>query len=169
MMRARAVTLVELAAVIAITLILTASAVAGLVGMQQWQRAAALRRVQADLAHARDLAILSSRRTLIVLHASPPSYEVQQEADPGSGAISGSALTHPLTGEPWVVAPQDLGGGLTLAWTIPGGATSFGFAADGRPVSAAGVPLAADVQATANNGAEVIVRDGSGVSEVNWP
>ena len=81
----RGFTLVELVMVIVLTLILTSVSIKGLQGITAWRSAAAVQRVQADVLYARNQALLSTRRTVCVFDPSSHTYEIQQEAAPGSG------------------------------------------------------------------------------------
>jgi prepilin-type N-terminal cleavage/methylation domain-containing protein len=159
-------TLTELVMVIVLTLILAAASIAGLQGIGTWRSAAAVRRVQADVFYARNLALLSSRRTLCVFHTGSDTYEVQQEASPASGSISAAVIDHPLTGEPWQVALPDLCAGLGIS-SAP--TPTFGFGIDGCPVSMSGSRISSDIDVTFNTGATLTVIAGSGLSEVSWP
>jgi len=164
----RGVTLVELVLVIVLTLILAAVAIGGFTGMQTWRAAAAARRTHADLTFARDLALLSSRRTLFVFGKSGESYEIQQEAVPSSGRIAGSVLEHPLTGQAWTVSLDELSAGLRVATGgLPEG--GLGFGSDGMPLTDAGKPTRDDVVVRFNSGAQIVIESGTGIGNLSWP
>jgi Tfp pilus assembly protein FimT len=167
--RARAVTLVELVLVIVLTLILASVAIGGLKGVQTWRAAAATRRVQADLTYARDLAMISSRRTLCTFDSSAGSYEIRQEAAPTHGLIIGSLVQHPLTGQPWSVLLADLGGAIAIDAVSGVSDESLGFGGDGMPLDASGQPVTGNVTVELSNGAEIVIHRGSGLNEVVWP
>ena len=166
MTRRRGFTLVEMVMVIVLTLILTSVSIKGLHGISTWRSSAAVQRVQADVLHARNQALLSARRTLCIFDLDSQTYEIQQEPTPASGSISAVLVDHPLTSEPWRVALQDLSGSLSIS-SAP--TATFGFDTDGMLVAASGTRLSSDVDVTFNNGATLTVFAGSGLSEVNWP
>ncbi len=169
MTRRSGFTLVELVLVISLTLVLTAGAISGLRGVDTWRASSAVRRVQTDLQYARDLAVLSARRTLCVFDLDSMTYEIRQEPTPGGGAISGNVLAHPLTEQPWEVAVSGLSGGLRITSVSTVDPPTFGFGADGRPLDPAGTALRKDVGIRFSNGAALSVRAGSGLCEVRWP
>lgn len=169
MKRAHGVTLVELVLVIVLTLILASAAIGGLKGVQTWRAAAAIRRIQADLTYTRNLAMISSRRTLCVFDSSGDSYEIRQEAVPSQGPISGSPVLHPLTGQPWSVALAELGGAVGINTVTGVSNESLGFGGDGMPLDALGQPAAGNVTVELSNGADIVVYRGSGLSEAVWP
>lgn len=166
MTRARGFTIVEMVMVIVLALILTAASIKGLQGIGAWRSAAAVQRVQADVLHARNRALLSARRTLCVFDTGSHAYEIQQEAAPASGAISATLIDHPLTDEPWQVTLQSLSGNLSIS-SAP--TPTFGFGADGIPVESSGTRFGSDIAVTFSNGATLTVFAGSGLSEVSWP
>ena len=165
----RAITLVELVVTISLTLILAAVSVGGLVGVQTWRAASAVRRVHADLSYARARAMLSSCRTLCTIDTGSQSYELRQEAQPGTGKIDGQLLTHPLREADWRVSLADLGGGLTMdkVQGLKGGALGFG--AEGLPLQASGQVITKDVHIRFSTGARIVVHGGSGFCELCWP
>ena len=169
MMRARALTLVELVVTISVMMILTAVSVSGLVGMRTWRAGAAVRRVHADLAYARARAMLSSRRTICEFDLKAQSYELQQEAKPVTGKISGSVLAHPLKDEDWRVTLAELGGGLTVSAISGASGDEVGFSPQGLPVNRSGKVITKDVQVRFSNGAQIVIHGGSGLCEVSWP
>lgn len=168
-MRHRAFTLVELVLVVSLTLILSAGALAGLRGAQEWRSAAAVRRLQADFTYARNAALLSGRRTLCVFDAANGTYEIQQEAGAGQGRITGATLTHPATGQPWRVALASLATGLQIDVSPATNRVSFGFDGTGMPVDRNGAALARDLTLTCTPGGVITLRAGSGLCEVSWP
>ena len=159
-------TLVEMVIVIVLTLILTAAAIHGLIGISEWRAAAAVRRVYADVLYARNRALLSGRRTLCVFDAGAGTYELRQESSPASGAISATVIDHPLSGQAWQVALGDLSGGLGIS-SAP--TPTFGFGSDGMPIDASGVLISGDIDLTFTSGATLTVLAGSGLPEVTWP
>jgi prepilin-type N-terminal cleavage/methylation domain-containing protein len=165
----RSFTLVESVLVLAISAILTAAALGGLQGVQSWRAAAAVRSVQNDVLSARQMALLSTRRTLCVFDLAQMNYEVQQESAPGSGAIVAAVIDHPLTREPWRVTLSDLAGGLGVSFNPVLSPTTFGFDAVGLPVTGAGSALGSDLVLTFTTGATLTLRAGSGLCEVTWP
>ncbi len=165
----RGFTLVESVLAIAISAILTAAALGGLRGVQTWRGAAAVRRVQSDLLSARQMAMLSTRRTLCVFDLAKMTYEVQQESSPGRGAIVATVIDHPLTSEPWRVTLGDLAAGLGVRFNPVLSPATFGFDAAGLPENTAGSVLAKDLVLTFTSGATLKLRAGSGLCEVNWP
>lgn len=168
-MRPRAFTLVELVLVISLTLILSAGALIGLRGTQNWRAAAAVRRLQADFTYARSAALLSGRRTLCAFDAGNGAYEIQQEASPGSGAITGVTLTHPATGQPWRVVLANLASGLQVDVSPATSRAFFGFEVTGMPVDSSGAALTRDLVLTCRPGGVLTLRAGSGLCEVSWP
>jgi prepilin-type N-terminal cleavage/methylation domain-containing protein len=168
-MRRRAFTLVECVMVIVLTLILTAAAIGGLRGTQTWRASAAVTRVQSDLLYARSAALLTGRRTLCVFDTALGTYELQQEASPGSGAVVGVVLEHPVTDSPWQVALGDLASGLTLSLPPALNPTEIGFDAAGMPINRAGAALSNDITITLGGAGTLTLRAGSGLCEVSWP
>ena len=169
MKRVRGVTLVELVLTISITLILSSVAIGGLVGVQSWRAASAVRRIHADLSYARASAMLSTRRTLCAFDLSKHSYELRQEPQPATGTINGKLMRRPLDDQPWRVKLADLGGDVRLV-DLPGSKkNAFGFGADGLPVQASGKLLGKDIRIRFTSGAEIVVRTGSGLCELVWP
>ena len=163
-----AFTLVEAALAITLTLILTAAAIGGLVGVQAWRGSSAVRRFQADLLYARDAALLSTRRVMCVLSAGT-SYQLQQESTPGTGNVVSAILQHPMTDQPWQVAFGSIASGLSLTVQPALNPTEFGFGTDGRLISRNGGAQPSDVVLTFNKGAVVTLRTGSGLCELRWP
>jgi Tfp pilus assembly protein FimT len=166
---ARGVTLVELVTVIVLTLVLTSVAIGGLVGMRTWRRAAAVRRIHADVLYARHLAMLSSRRTLCVFDTASQTYELRQEAAPASGVVAATVIEHPTSAGPWTVALADLAGDLRVVSVVGVSAATLGFGADGLPIESSGAWVGQDVRIDFDNGAAIEVRRGSGFAEVIWP
>lgn len=166
MTQRRSFTLTEMVLVIMLTLILTSLSIKGLRGVSAWRSAAAIQRVQSDVLHARNRALLSGRRTLCILELDSHTYEIQQETTPASGPISAAPIEHPLSREPWRVALRDLSSGLRIS-AAP--TPTFGFGVDGMPVGTSGAHLGSDIDVTFNNGATLTVLAGSGLSEVDWP
>jgi prepilin-type N-terminal cleavage/methylation domain-containing protein len=162
-----AFTLVELLVVITLTLILAGAAVGTLSGATTWRTRAGVRRIEADVACARSYALLTGCRTLWAYTTSTATYELQQEQAPRTGAISATVINHPLTSAAWRVRVSDLGG-LQISSFGSLGATSFGFGADGRPISTAGAVLSNNVDITFQNGTVLTIYAGSGVAEVTW-
>jgi len=169
MKRSCGLTLTETLLAVVLTVILAAVAVAGLTGVRTWREAHAVRRVQNDLAAARQRALWTGRRTLVVLDVDNNRYEVYQEATPGDGQIDGTLLTHPATGEDWIVPLAQLAGSLQFEAPDPGTPDRVGFDTFGLPVSEDGQALTQDVQWNLNNGASLWIRAGSGVCEATWP
>jgi len=162
----RSFTLVEMVLVIMLTLILTSLSIKGLRGVSAWRSASAIQRVQADILHARNQALLSGRRTVCILDLDSHTYEIQQETTPASGPISAAPIEHPLSREPWRVALQELSGGLRIS-AAP--TPTFGFGVDGMLVGTSGAHLSGDINVTFSNGATLTVLAGSGLPEVDWP
>ena len=158
-------TLVELVLVISLTMILASAALGGLRNMTRWRMSAAVGRVQSDLLYARDLAMLSARRTWCEFDLRGQAYELGQEPAPASGAIASKPIAHPLTGDTWRVTLAELADGLTVASDDP----EFGFAADGVPVDASGRWLGSSgAEVRFSNGATLTVAGGTGLPEVQW-
>jgi Tfp pilus assembly protein FimT len=162
----RAMTLMELVVVIVLTLILSATAIHGFSGLGEWRATAAVRRVHADVLHARQEALLSGRRTVCVFNPATDTYEIRQESSPGVGSISASVIDHPLTDAPWQVELSKMGGGVGIS-SAP--TPTFGFGSDGTPIDTSGARIKRDIGVTFSSGAKLIVRAGSGLSEVTWP
>lgn len=176
----RAVTLVELTLVIALTLILSAVAIGGLRGLRTWRAAAAVRRVQADLTFARNQALLSGRRTWCVFDLNSQSYELRQESQPGrdsprTAAQSWPLLEHPATGRPWRVGIAELASDLRVSAIAGVDDAQFGFGPDGLPMQTSGAAVRSDIELTFVGGstaapvASLAVRAGSGRVEALWP
>ena len=166
----RGVTLVELIVVISLTAILAGVSIRGFGGVQAWRAAAAAKRFHADCLHARNLAILSSRRTAIVIvDASGMVYQLQQEAAPAEGTLLTTPLTHPLTGQDWQVALGSLASGLSLQSNDgpPGGV--IGFDSDGLPIDANGALWNADVNLSLSSGVTIEIEQYTGIAELIWP
>ena len=169
MNRRSAFTLVELVAVIVLTMILTAASIEGLRGVSAWRTAAGIRRVEADLRYARDTALLSGRRTACVFDLTDQTYELRQETTPGTGSLSAAALDHPTTYQPWIVSIGDLASGLAIA-TLPNVQNSaIGFDGDGMPIRLTGARYSSNLSVNFNDGSSLCVYAGSGLSEVVWP
>jgi prepilin-type N-terminal cleavage/methylation domain-containing protein len=166
MMSRRGFTLVELVLVIVITLILTSTAIHGLAGVTDWRAAAAVRRAHADVTHARSQAMLTGRRTLCIFDADSSTYELRQEATPGSGPLAAEILDHPLSGQAWQVMLRDLSSGLEID-SAP--TPAFGFGRDGLPIDSSGAYLDDDIDITFSGGATLRVLAGSGLLEMSWP
>jgi Tfp pilus assembly protein FimT len=164
----RAFTLVEAVLVIVLTLILTSASIGGLVGVQNWRGNSAVRRFQADALYARNVAITSTRRVMCVI-STGTTYELQQEAAPGSGAVVATAMNHPLTDQAWRVNLGDLRSGLSVTVQPSLTPVEFGFNLDGRLIRRNGSVMQSDVVVTFNNGAVATLRAGSGLCEVQWP
>lgn len=165
----RGLTLVELVLTMAIALILATVAISGLVGVQSWRASSAVRRIGADLAYARATAMLSSCRTLCTFDLKAQRYTLEQESQPGTGKIAAQVLTHPLNDAPWNVSIADLGGGTHLNTLSGVSNNGLGFGADGCPLQPNGKPLTQDARLRFAGGVEIVVRGGSGVSEIIWP
>jgi prepilin-type N-terminal cleavage/methylation domain-containing protein len=166
----RGVTLVELVVVIVIAAILAGVSIRGLSGVQQWRAAAAAKRLQADCLHARNLAILSSRRTAIVIvDAGGMVYQLRQEATPSAGALLTTPLTHPITGQDWQVALGGLASGLSLLSNNGPSDGVIGFDADGMPIDANGALWNADVTLSLSSGATIKIEQQTGIAEMIWP
>ncbi len=155
--------------VITLTMILAAGAVSGLRGLDSWRASAAVRRIQADLAYARDVALLSARRTLCVIDLDKMTYEIQQEAVPSSAAIVASVIDHPLTKESWQVTLSELSRDLRINSVSGLDPPTIGFGSEGVLVNSSGKPLKKDVELTFSSGARLTLRAGSGLCEVRWP
>ena len=168
-MRRDGFTLVELVLVITLTFVLTAAAIAGLHGVQSWRASAGVRRIQSDIMYARNLALLSARRTLCVFDSQSTSYEIQQESSPGSGPLVASVIDHPLTDDPWQVTVQDLASGLAITSSLALDPPVFGFGSDGVLVDSSGSFISKDLEVAFNNGAKLAIYSGSGLCEVRWP
>jgi type II secretory pathway pseudopilin PulG len=81
-----AFTLVEAVLAITLTMILTAAAIGGLVGVQAWRGSSAVRRFEGELLYAHSAALLSTRRVMCVL-SNGTSYALQQETTPDTGSV----------------------------------------------------------------------------------
>ncbi|MGD8451488.1 MAG: type II secretion system protein [Phycisphaerae bacterium] len=165
----RALTMVELVLTMSIALVLATVAISGLVGVQSWRASTAVRRIGADLAYARATAMLSSCRTLCTFDVAGQQYTLEQEPQPASGKIAAKPLTHPLSDAPWQVSITDLGGGTHLDDVSGLAGSALGFGADGCPLQPDGKPLTKDARLRFAGGVEIVVRGGSGVSEIIWP
>ena len=164
----RAFTLVEAVLTITIALLLTGGAIGGLAGVQTWLGLSAVRRFQADMLYAHNAALLSNRRVMCVVSAGT-SYQLQQEATPGTGTVVSTVLQHPLTGQPWQVALGDLASGLSVTLQPTLTPAEFGFGADGRLIAHSGSVLTSDLVLTFSNQAVATLRTVSGLCEVQWP
>lgn len=166
MKRRTAFTLVELVLVIVLTAILAAGALGALRGLGRWRDAAALKRLVADLRHARSLAIFSGTRTMIVFDLNQQSWQLQRETAPASGAFRGSTITHPQTYRPWQVRLSDLAAGLRITSIDNAPRRRIGFDARGLPLDAGGALLRRSPVIRLNNGRSLTVYAGSGLCEV---
>lgn len=169
MTRARALTLVELVVTISVAGILIAASIGGLMGVQTWRAASAVRKIQADLSYARARAMLSERRTLCTFNTGAQRYELAQEPQPATGTIKAQIMPRPLDDEPWRVRLANLGGGIELKGLSGLNNGELGFAADGCPVGASGKPIGKDARIRFSSGAQIVVRAKSGLSEIIWP
>lgn len=167
--RRPAFTLVELVAVIVLTMILTAASIAGLRGVGEWRTAAAIRRVEADLRYARDAALLSGRRTACVFDLTDQAYELRQEDEPGNGTLNARLLDHPTTYRPWRVAVGDLAPGLSIAALPNVQNSAIGFDDFGLPIRLTGARYVGNVTVNFSDGTVMRVYAGSGLPEVVWP
>ncbi len=166
---ARAFTIVELVLVITVSVILSAVAIGGLLGYDSWRSAAAVKRIQADLLYARQLAMQSQRRTLCVFDTGAQTYALQQEATPGSGAVTGASLTHPLTEANWSVAMSGLSASLTVSSVSGASGNTFGFDANGMPIESTGAAVSGDVDVTFSDGVKLRVAQHTGIAEIIRP
>jgi len=166
MNRRTAFTLAELVTVIVLTTILSAGALAGLRGLGRWRDATAQRRLVADLRHARALAMLTGRRTMVVFDLASQSWRLEQEDQPAEGSFRGSTIIHPQSFQPWVVRLPDIASSLRIASLTNVSGGRIGFAADGLPIDAAGNRPRKSAVITLNNGRLVAVYAGSGFCEV---
>ncbi len=164
-----AFTLMEMVAVMTLSMILAGIAVGSLRGAGEWRSAAAVRRVRSDVLYARHLAVLSGRRTLCTFDAAKNTYELQQETTPSSGPIDASTLNHPLTNEPWLIDAQALAPGLGISKVPSAKGGAVGFSAAGMPIDLGGDVLGADQTVTFSSGAILTISAGSGICEVSWP
>lgn len=164
-----AFTLVELVAVIVLTLILTAASIHGLRGLGEWRTAAGIRRVEADLRYARDAALLSGRRTACVFDLSAQTYELRQEDEPGMGALSATVIDHPTTYLPWSVVVGELASGLAITSLSDSQSPAIGYDGEGLPIRLTGTRYSANITVNFNDGAVLRVYAGSGLPEVVWP
>ena len=165
-----AVTIVELVMVIIVTMILAGASIAGLNGVQSWRAAAAARRLHADFAYARNLAVLSSRRTaLAIVDKATLTYELRQEAVPATGALVASVLTHPATGKDWSVTLGGLASGLSLQSSDGPANDVIGFDADGLLIDSSGGQWNGDISLSLSSGATINLTQATGVAELVWP
>ena len=169
MNRRPAFTLVELVAVIVLTAILTAASIEGLRGLAQWRIASGIGRVEADVRYARDAALLSGRRTACVFDLSDQTYEVRQEDEPSTGAMTATVIDHPTTYQPWTVYVGDLASGLQISSVNNVSTPAIAFDGEGVPIQMTGTILTANATIDFSDGAVLRVYAGSGLSEVVWP
>ncbi len=166
----RGVTVVELVMVIVVTMILAGASIAGLNGVQAWRAAAAVKRLYADCGFARNLAMLSARRTaLVIVDEASMSYELRQEAAPGVGALVTTPLTHPVTGQDWRVVLGSVATGLSLLSSNGPAGGVIGFDADGLPIDGGGAHWNADIDLVLSSGATIGIEQQTGIAELIWP
>lgn len=165
----RGFTLTELVMVITLTLLLSATAIGGLIGMKSWRAAAAVRRVNEEILYARNLAVLTGRRTLWACDLANQTYEIRQEAAARGGALDAQPLPHPLTGAAWNVALAELAAGLSISAMDGGDNGRIGFDTAGVPSGAAGNALKDNVQVKFTNQMRITVFSGSGLCEIERP
>ena len=166
----RGVTMVELVMVISISMILAAVSIVGFQGVQSWRAASAVKRLRADFRHARNLAMLSSRRTaLVIVDEAAMTYELRQEAAPSAGSRSLSVLTHPVTGQDWSVTLGGIAAGLSLQSNNGPSDGVIGFDADGMPIDSGGALWGGDIDLLFSTGAAIHVAWRTGIAEVIWP
>ncbi len=166
----RGVTIVELVMVIVVTMILAGASIAGLNGVQAWRSAAAVKRLHADFGFVRNLAMLSTRRTaLVVVDQASMTYELRQEAAPGAGTLVTTPLTHPVTGQDWRVVWGSVATGLSLLSNSGPAGGVIGFDADGLPIDASGTLWNADIDLSLSSGATIAIEQQTGIAELTWP
>lgn len=163
-MRPRAFTLVELLAVLLCAAILAATAAPALSGLGSARCAAAARRVQTDLAWARQRAMSSGATHWVAFSTAAQTWTVRAEDPAAPGKAGALTVTDPATGSP-TLARLNLGefAGVELTSVSIAGAAEVGFDRLGRPLSASGSPLAADGVVTLTGGHTVRVLVGSGL------
>ncbi len=166
----RGVTVVELVMVIVVTMILAGGSIAGLNGVQEWRSAAAVKRLHADCGFVRNLAMLSARRTaLVIVDQASMTYELRQEAEPGVGALVTSPLTHPITGQDWRVVLGSVATGLSLLSNSGPSGGVIGFNTDGLPIDASGALWNADIDLSLSSGATIAIEQQTCIAELIWP
>lgn len=169
-MRRSAFTLIELLAVLICTAVLAAAAAPALSGLASGRCAAAARRVQLDLAWARQRAMSSGATHWVSFSTAGQTYSVQGENPASPGKAGAVTLPDPATNAPMVVR-LNLGEftGVLLTAVALGGGTEVGFDRLGRPLTPAGSPLAADGTISLTGGHVVRVLTGSGLATRSGP
>lgn len=128
------------------------------------RQVAATRRVQADLAWARQYAVATGRRTWVVFDEVAESWSLLAELPSNPGRANAVALSDPGTGGTWTGAAD--GNGLFDVEIITAefdGADEIGFDWIGRPLNAAETDLAAEGVVTLTGGHQVTVAAESGL------
>lgn len=156
-------TLVELIAVIVIALIMSGVAVASLGPWQGARRGMAAKRLQRDLAFARQRALATGTNHWLVFSVGSQNWNLLVEDPANPGRAHAVALTDTATGQAYLT---QLGAdplvGVRLESAAFDGQPEVGFDWLGRPLNSTGAFLAADGQAVFASGATVGVAAGSG-------
>lgn len=151
--------MVELIAVIAVTLVISAGAIPVVRSFGTNREKAAATTLAGDLELAREHARLGGLTTFIVVNRS--SYRVLREVTPGGGLNSALPLvaksSNRIVGADFT-DPTGAGVSINVA---PGG-IRFGFDASARLVSALAVPMNRAVRVRFSGGSEVRVEPGGG-------
>lgn len=165
-----AFTLVELIAVMIVAAILGVAAAVSLGSLPETRRAAAARQVHRDLTFARERAMAGGLSHWVVFSVGTNSYSVLADDPTNPGRPGALTITDPATRQPFV---QRLGVNESAAATLVSasfdGQPEVGFDWLGRPITAAGTPLAADGSIQITGGGTIIVRRQTGLIEYAGP
>lgn len=163
-------TLVELIAVMIVAAILGVAAAVSLGSLPETRRAAAARQVHRDLTFARERAMAGGLSHWVAFTVGTNSYSVLADDPANPGRPGALTITDPATRQPFV---QRLGvnesAGVVLASASFDGQAEVGFDWLGRPITAAGTPLAADGSVQITGGGTVFVRRTTGIIEYAAP
>jgi prepilin-type N-terminal cleavage/methylation domain-containing protein len=150
----RAFTLVEILMVVIILGIGSAIIIPQLNGRDDLKVSAASRSLMADLMYAQNQAIYTQTRQYVTFDTTTQKYTVL------SGAWPGTAVTHPLSKDPFVVnfgaASTNFKEITMVSADLGGGRTTLGFDPLGAPLS-----IAPDGTATAMTTGSVVLRAGA--------
>lgn len=159
-----AFSLVELVAVMVVVGIMAAVAVPAWNAALAARSGAAARLVARDLGYARERAVATGCRSWVVFTVPDNAYVLL--AEPPALPGRSNAVPIPAPASPGTVGQQFGSGtwaGVALGGAAFDGAPEVGFDWAGRPLNAAGNPLAADGSVWFTSGRTVVVRAGWGV------
>ena len=164
----RGFSLIELVAVMTVAAILAAIAIPSLSSTASMRGRAAAAQVARDLRVARELGVLTGRRTWVVFDVPASAYQLRVEPIGNPGRLQAEQWLDPATGRGF---QQELAAGqwegVSLVGASIGGGTWVGFDARGRPLNHSELPLSTPAQITLTGPLVVSVEPESGHVEVS--